>query len=62
MKLTGEGLSLGPRDIRLADDGGRPTGYALPATPSVDLALFEELLPAAAVAVASGHRELHLVA
>jgi len=62
MKLTGEGLSLGPMDIRLADDRGRPTGYALPATPSVDLALLEDLLPAAAVAVASGHGDLHLLA
>lgn len=37
MKLTGEGLSLDPRRVELALEGGRPVGYRRPETPAAAL-------------------------
>jgi 4'-phosphopantetheinyl transferase len=62
MKLTGEGLSLAPRDIlvSLREDG--TAEYALPRAPAADLILVDDLLPEAAMAVASGPAGIHLLA
>ncbi|MCU0906559.1 MAG: 4'-phosphopantetheinyl transferase superfamily protein [Rhodobacteraceae bacterium] len=62
MKLTGEGLSLAPRDILLSFAAMKPVAFALPQTPDADLTLLDELWPDAVVAVASGPARLHLMA
>lgn len=62
MKLTGEGLSLAPRDILVSFLADGTATYSRPVTPSSELTLVNDLLPDAAVAVASGPAELHLMA
>jgi 4'-phosphopantetheinyl transferase len=62
MKLTGEGLSLPLLDIAVSFGTTGHAHYALPQAPAADLTLVDDLLPDAAVAVASGPGEVHLLA
>ena len=61
MKLTGEGLTLAPPDIRLSWGPDGRIGYVLQEAVPTEFAMLDDLLPEAAVAVTSGPAEVHLL-